>query len=236
MTTCPLIYSAMVGVERDLEVVRKDRKNEQQGYKFRGIDDVYNAVHAALGKHGVFTIPRTLERAMDERQTKNGGTQFHVVLKMEYDFVATDGSKVTAGPIYGEGLDVSDKATNKGMSMAQKYTLLQVFSIPTTDLAEGDKVTIEAGAKRGLDGIPTKSTNPEPPPNPNIFTVPELSKFTTDELRIKLMDKEAKRNTAKAGSAAFTRLDEQMVAIRKELALRASPPPSDDGIPFGVEP
>src|SRR5690606_11320769 len=54
-------------------------------------------------------------------------------------------SKVTIGPIPAEGLDSGDKATNKALSAALKYALIQTFSIPTEDMAEGDAESPEKG-------------------------------------------------------------------------------------------
>ena len=54
------IYQAMAEVMKDIDAVGKNQKNQQQGFKFRGIDDVYNAVHPILAKHGVFTVPTVL--------------------------------------------------------------------------------------------------------------------------------------------------------------------------------
>lgn len=171
------IFTAMIAAMADVDAVGKDRTNSQQGFKFRGIDDVYNVVHAALSKHGIVTPPRVLERTSCERLTKSGATQIHVTLKVEYDFTASDGSKMVVGPVYAEALDTSDKATNKAMSFAHKYTLLQTFSIPTADVSEGDKVTIDAGtsvvlppksqAERLKEAIKAKAPprqEEEPPP------------------------------------------------------------------------
>lgn len=154
------IYEAMALAMADVEAVSKSRKNEQQGFKFRGIDDVYNVVHSALADHGIVTPPRVLERVVAERQTKSGSVQLHVTIKVEYDFTARDGSKMTVGPIYAEALDTSDKATNKALSFAHKYTLLQTFCIPTEDIAEGDRTTIEAAPKKGAAAIPSKALPP----------------------------------------------------------------------------
>jgi hypothetical protein len=70
---------------------------------------------------------------------------------MEYDFFAEDGSKVTVGPIPAEGLDSGDKATNKALSAALKYALIQTFSVPTEDMAEADLETPEIGVESGKD-------------------------------------------------------------------------------------
>ena len=130
------VYRAINAVQRDLSAlgISKDRKNAAQGYTFRGIDDVYNALAPLLSKHGLCILPRILERDCVERATAKGGVMFYVTVAAEFDFVAAeDGSKHVVRT-YGEAMDSADKATNKAMSAAYKYAAFQAFSIPT----EGD--------------------------------------------------------------------------------------------------
>lgn len=47
----PMIYKALAGVIADVGSVAKDKVNRQQGFKFRSIDDVYNALHPALARN-----------------------------------------------------------------------------------------------------------------------------------------------------------------------------------------
>ncbi len=127
-----LIYKKIALCMKEIEAVSKDRKNDQQNYKFRGVDDVYNELHSILAKHGVFTVPEVLDERTEERQTAKGYNLIYRVLKIKYTFYAEDGSNVIA-IVIGEGMDSGDKATNKAMSVAHKYSLLQVFCIPTKD-------------------------------------------------------------------------------------------------------
>lgn len=130
------VYQAINAVQADLarDGITKDKRNQQQGYNFRGIDDVYNALSPLLAKHGLCILPRILARECVERQTQKGGTLFYVTVEAEFDFVASeDGSKHTVRT-YGEAMDSADKATNKAMSAAYKYAAFQAFAIPT----EGD--------------------------------------------------------------------------------------------------
>ena len=130
------VYKAISAVTRALgkEGIAKTSKNEQQGYKFRGIDAIYNALSSELAAADLCIIPRVVSRDVVERQTRNGGVLFYVTIKAEYDIVsAIDGSQHTA-MAYGEAMDSGDKATNKAMSAAYKYMAMQLFCIPT----EGD--------------------------------------------------------------------------------------------------
>lgn len=138
------VYKAISAVMLDLskEGISKDRKNESQGYKFRGIDDVYNALSSALSKHHLVCLPRVLAREVVERTTAKGTVLFYVTVDVEYDLVAEDGSKHTV-KTYGEAMDSGDKATNKAMSAAFKYMAMQVFCIPTEGDNDADAQTHE---------------------------------------------------------------------------------------------
>lgn len=134
---------AAVSARMAQEGISKSRNNQQQGYKFRGIDDVYNALAPVLAEHELVILPRVLSRDVTERTTSKGGVLFYVVVEAEFDFVAaSDGSKHTI-KTYGEAMDSADKATNKAMSAAYKYAAMQAFCIPTEGDNDADAHTLE---------------------------------------------------------------------------------------------
>jgi len=134
------VYQAIGAVSRALSKggISKDRKNAQQGYNFRGIDDVLNSLSAALVDAGLVILPRCTHREVVERTTAKGGALFNVTCAVEFDLVSVeDGSKHTVCT-YGEAMDSADKATNKAMSAAYKYLALLVFCIPTEATPDTD--------------------------------------------------------------------------------------------------
>ena len=145
MTEQKQIFSLIPKVMADIGAIGKDRKNEKQNYKFRGIDDVYNAANSALSKHGVFSVPTVLEETRTERTNSNGTLLFSVYLKVKYTFFAPDGSYVEA-VVSCEAFDSGDKATNKALSAGQKYAFLQVFCIPTEEPKDSEIDTHEVKA------------------------------------------------------------------------------------------
>lgn len=139
----PKIYAAIAGVIADCGIVGKDKVNKQQGFKYRSVDDVFNALHPALAKNKVVIIPTVVGRQCEEvGKTKNGTTILKVICKVKYDICAEDGSRVTS-IIYGEGMDMGDKATNKAMAIAYKYLCFQVFCIPTEEMSDPDGESLE---------------------------------------------------------------------------------------------
>ena len=138
--TKPLIYKKIIEVMADINAIGKDRRNQQQGFQFRGIDDVMNELHGSLAKCGVFVLPNVLEETRTTGKTKNGGDMFYTRLKINFGFYAEDGSHVDA-VVIGEAMDTGDKASNKALSIGLKYAMLQVFCIPTEDEKDPDAVS-----------------------------------------------------------------------------------------------
>ena len=178
----PKVYAAISKVMGEIgrTGISKDRKNLKQGYAFRGIDDVYNALSALLSSSGLCILPRVTSREVTERATKDGsGTLFYVVLGMEFDIVcAEDGSKHTIA-VSGEAMDSGDKATNKAMSAAFKYACMQVFCIPTEGNPDADLDTHEP-APRGVD--PRGDLGLTVPPEKVQATVQHMLKLMSDDI------------------------------------------------------
>lgn len=131
------VYAAISAVAKEIAStgISKDRVNKVQGFNFRGIDQVYNALAPALVTHGLVILPRLTERTCTERINKNGTALFYVVVKAEFDFVSTEDGSIHTVTTYGEAMDSGDKATNKAMSIAYKYAAFQAFCIPTEETA-----------------------------------------------------------------------------------------------------
>lgn len=144
-----MVYKSIAKIAGMLakEGIAKGKKNLQQGYAFRGIDDIYNTISRMLSDEGLVIIPRVISRQFREAMTKTGGVLFYVVVQVEYDFVsAQDGSMHTAS-LFGEAMDSADKATNKALSAAYKYLCLQTFCIPTEGDNDSDATTHDVGGR-----------------------------------------------------------------------------------------
>ena len=64
------IYEAISRCMEEIGAVGKDAVNKQQGFKYRGIDAVMNAINPALVKNHVFIVPEVLEQQRQERTTR----------------------------------------------------------------------------------------------------------------------------------------------------------------------
>lgn len=153
------IYEAMAAIMKATDAIGKDQKNAQQGFQYRGIDDVYNSMHRILAEHGVFMTPEVLEKTREERTNKNGTVLAFTALRIKYTFWAEDGSSVSC-TVEGEGMDSGDKSSNKAMAVAHKYALLQTFCIPTAETKDPDAECHEVSARNH-----TRAAAKPPPAN-----------------------------------------------------------------------
>ncbi|MFR5902744.1 MAG: ERF family protein [Neglectibacter timonensis] len=137
-----LIYSAMASAMSEIGAIGKEKVNGQQGFKYRGVDDVMNALQPVLVKNRIFVSPEVLEHTREERVTKSGSVLTYSILRIKYTFYAEDGSSVSA-VVIGEGMDSGDKSSNKAMSVAFKYACFQALCIPTEEMKDPDGETPE---------------------------------------------------------------------------------------------
>ena len=137
MTT---VYEAWNDVMRDVQAIRKDSRNAQQGFNFRGIDAVMNAVGPALREHGVTIVPNSVEAKHRDFTTAKGTTMHEAIVTVGYSVIGPDGGGF-AGQSVGEAADAGDKATSKAMSVAYRTFLLQALTIPTDEPDPDETIT-----------------------------------------------------------------------------------------------
>lgn len=160
------IYKLIPLVMAEVGAIAKNSRNEQQKYKFRGIDDVMTAFWPALSKHKLFFVPEVLDKEVTERETKSGSTLIYTTLMVAYTLCAPDGSSIRA-IVAGEAMDSGDKSTNKAMSAALKYFLLQTFCIPVEADDDADSQTHEV---KGKPASQDKASHATPPASNGAMT------------------------------------------------------------------
>lgn len=133
-----LIFQKLAAMIAEVEAVGKDGQ-VQSGparFKFRGIDQIYNAMSPLFAAHGVFPVGKVVSLSQSERKTNAGAALYVCTIHMRYCLFASDGSSVETESI-GEAMDSGDKAANKAMSYAYKYAMMQLLCIPT-EAIDGD--------------------------------------------------------------------------------------------------
>ena len=222
--TTPAIYKAIIGVMAEINAIGKDRKNQQQGFAYRGIDDVMNELHAALTKNRVFVVPEVLNEERSTGKTRNGGDLFYTRLKIRFTFYTDDGSSVSA-VVIGEAMDSGDKASNKALSIGLKYAMLQVFCIPTEDEKDPDAVSPQpqAGTMKPQSKAPAKfdfiPKGGETSPAEKKETIALLKSKYKDGSRVFTAEEAKKYSDMRRDHTA----QEVIAVIKKDLKARTEP-------------
>jgi ERF superfamily len=135
------IHAAIWAVMKSVTYVAKSGQyqgGKSGNYAFRKFDDTALALGTAFREQGVFVQVETIGRELttESKPYPSGtGAQLWSTVRVEVRYLFTslvDGSTLTACA-FGEGKDLSDKATAKAMTMALKTALTQAFMIPTDD-------------------------------------------------------------------------------------------------------
>ena len=148
MTTA---QAAVIAVMNEVSSVAKTGKNAAQGFNFRGIDAVMNAVGPAFRKHGAFVVPTVVESTATSVPSKNGGSLNVVRLLVDFAIYGQTGEPIV-GRVASEAFDSGDKATAKAMSVALRTFLLQVLCLPT-DEPDPDSHTYEVASGPSVAGL-----------------------------------------------------------------------------------
>ena len=51
------IYQSIAGIMSEGYAIAKEKRNQQQGFMYRGIDDVMNTFQPLMAKYKVFCVP-----------------------------------------------------------------------------------------------------------------------------------------------------------------------------------
>lgn len=196
-----MIFGLIGQAMREIGAIGKDSKNQQQGFMYRGIDAVMNALNPVMSKLGLFLCPEVLEQTREERTSvkkdsygnERTSTLLYSILKIKYTLYAPDGSNVSC-VVLGEGMDSGDKASNKAMSVAYKYAAFQLFCIPTAEMVDPDEESHEVAPKTAKNApkqaqqTPARENTPAQvttaatvPQNPPADPVPPVLEYLAKE-------------------------------------------------------
>ena len=117
-----LIHKQIIAIMSDVKSIAKTQQGD--GFQFRGIDDVQNALHPLFQKHKIFCTTETTAQSHN-----NAGK---TIIEAKFSFYAEDGSCVSS-TTRGESIDKGEHGTAKALSVAQRIALVQMFMIPTAD-------------------------------------------------------------------------------------------------------
>jgi len=178
------IFEAITKIMAEMDAVKKTQKNVQQGFMFRGIDDVYNALQKLMAKHGVFTTTKIINRQRHEVTSQAGNKGYHILNQYRFRFFGKDGSYFDCFAD-GEGIDYGDKGSNKCAAIAHKYALIQVFAIPTGNGDDPDREAHEIRPGGGSSYHPSsgKSKKVTDPQIKRLYKIMDGSGYNMGEIR-----------------------------------------------------
>lgn len=208
------IYQAIPAIMGEINAIGKNKRNNQQNFMYRGVDDVMNAINPALVKNKVFIVPEIMDQSREERQTAKGANLIYSICRMRFKFFAEDGSSVEAVTI-GEGMDSGDKATNKAMAIAFKYACFQIFCIPTEEMKDPDAESHNVQPKGNSTNRSSGSRNNEKQGN-NASRVDSQSQDNTQHQRAA----NEQANAEMTEQANESLIDETKIKVIKDTIRR----------------
>ena len=131
--TTSAIVGALIKARGSIKPAGKSGKNTFDRYDYATELDWHDAVVPALLAHGLtlsFSITEIIN--LDDRTTKNGGTEHAVEVHGDVTLLHESGEWLQVG-VAGQGQDRADKAIYKAMTGAKKYGYACLFALPTTD-------------------------------------------------------------------------------------------------------
>jgi hypothetical protein len=186
------IYGLIPQAMMRVGAIEKNRKNPQQGYNFRGIDDVYSAVHGIFAELGIFCAPTVLDKAREERTTAKGTALIYTILTVQHRFYAYDGSFVDVVTV-GEAMDSGDKSANKAMSAAMKYAVIELLAIPTEADNDTENHSHEVQTKAQQEAVALAREMRLAMSPADLGLLVERAKFLPEQLRSDLREVYSKR-------------------------------------------
>jgi hypothetical protein len=143
-TKIPAIYKALDAVNRELQGIAKDQAG--YGYKFRGVNQVYEYCSPIFKKHGIIIAKRNLEVSRELRtvEAKNGTkTISSAMMKCTYRLISLEDGSYIETESANEGQDSSggDKAVSICNSTNFRNAILELFVISTEELLDNDMAT-----------------------------------------------------------------------------------------------
>jgi hypothetical protein len=236
----PHVFKAINDVKIKLATyggIAKDRSSPDGGirYKFRGIDDMYNALCGMTAEAGLVMVPSVVgEPRIEFQLNKNGNTQTHVFLQLDVLYASSVDGSTTTGRYFGEAIDSSDKASNKAMSAAFKYAHLMAFQIPT----EGGEDDTEAHNTQVGQRMPAQQPTQHMPNMPPPQQAPQEAEAEAAKRtrRTKAEMEAARAAQGVQQQAAMQQGQNAQVPVQPQtVAAPLAPEPLPVGIPVPTE-
>ena len=224
-TSPPHILTALNLVMKQVTAVGKDSTNQQQGFKFRGIESVLNAVGPAFRDHGVVVSFELVSHERRTYETKKGTTMMETIVKVDYEFSdMVDGSKLVCRNVPGEASDAGATSMTKAMSLAYRTALVQALAIPT-DEPDPDETSYE---RASVPAGPPQATKEE---KDEMFA---RMQAIVDPAHRKMVKREFVANFGDLGTLPASHVDKawSWIILHEEPPVDVPPAPTESEDPF----
>lgn len=148
--TATNVIEALAQVSREVGAIAKGRTAQAGGtYKYRGIDDVLNALHDPLADAGVVIVPKVTKGESIDRPNYGKNGAYEAQMLIEYRIFGPGGiTDFIDAAVFATGFDTGDKGTGKAMSYAFKQLAFQLFCIPTDAAEDNEASHVERTARQ----------------------------------------------------------------------------------------
>ena len=128
------VVQAMNAVMKEVREVKKDQTANIPGanFKYRGVDQVVEALSASIREHGIVIVPVSVEPDHWTGQTSKGNAVNYSRVVVAYAIYGPEGDSIP-GQSVGEAMDSGDKSLSKAMSVSWRTFLLEAFHLPTNE-------------------------------------------------------------------------------------------------------
>jgi hypothetical protein len=198
------VFAGLAAVRDHLakEGLGKNQTNQHQGFKFRGIDDLYGILQPALSAGKVIMLPSVHEIDRKEYTTSSGKLQFYTVVKVRYTFISEEDGSEYSVDYAGEAADTGDKSLSKALTMSFKSLAFHAFQIPLNGSDDADRHIAD-------------ETAPPPVPDDVSSALVAAASVGTDALKAawKETDKASRELVAQFHAKRWESLKEQASAV-----------------------
>ena len=143
------VIEALAAISAELPAIAKVPHPSESGkgitYAYRGIEEITAHAQQLFAKHGVVVVPQVHHREVKDIIV-NGNPWTDTFLEVYWSIYGSGGVEdVVQAATFGQGRDNSDKGTNKAMTQAFKYLLLDMLMISDpSDDNDGTNIEVDA--------------------------------------------------------------------------------------------
>lgn len=133
----PTLFELIPAVMTGIGAIAKDLENKNMNFKYRGIDQVIDAIHGPLVAARIILTQNDIYERNEWRQSKSGGDIQFATVMIRYTMWGPGGDSMSS-QVSGNGMDSGNKALNKARSDAFKYWIFHTFAVRFEALPDGD--------------------------------------------------------------------------------------------------